>query len=192
MKFSAPQLVSAVALLAASGFAMQAQAHCLTQSITAGANSQQHDVYLFNCPAGTKSVYARVGLISGAAVTEQTAAASGGSSSVVISDAGASAGLGCRLSGQDGVAYEHLNPANNPSNYVSYTTGAGVNSLVASKNAAGSSNYGIEFHCMNGAAGSATPQGSEVTTANYELSTVIDALDVVTDTNVDANLPINN
>lgn len=193
MKFNAIKLaLSATALLAASGFAMQAQAHCLTQSITAGATATQDDVYLINCPTGTHSVYGRVALVSGAAVTYQLGAAGG--STQTTSDSTTSASATCRTAGQDGVNYEHLNPAGTPSAYVSYTAVPGVNTLAVTKNSASTANYGIEFHCMSGSAGQTSPSnvaaGTEIG-GNYELSTVVDALDSGSDTNLDANLPIN-
>jgi hypothetical protein len=204
--------LSVSVVLAASGFAMQAQAHCLTQTLASGSASSatQDDVYVINCPTGTTSVYGRLGLISGAtSTTYQFGAAGNGNTTATLNDTGASATMACKAAGTDGVAYEHLDPTKTPTAYASYAAIPGINTLVVTKNSASASSYAIEFHCMNGAAGGTAPLGGELG-GNFEVAGpglavppttptgLTDALDAVSgsplpanDTNLDANLVIN-
>lgn len=199
MKFSALKLLSSAVLLAASGFAMQAQAHCLTQSIaTANPSAFQQDVYMFVCPAGTASVTGRASLISGTQLAYQIGKGGFTAASVTDTSALSTSACGTLASGMEGIL-------TGATGYVSVNGGTGVYTLVASKSTTASATYGIEFHCMTGANGTGSElggnweQGGPLSVAGTGLTDQLDAdaggvsgsSNAANDKNVDANLAIN-
>ncbi len=203
MKFNAIKLAfSATALLAASGFAMQAQAHCLTQSIaTANPSAFQQDVYNFVCPTGTASVVGKASLISGTQLAYQIG--KGGFTFASTTDTTASAAATCTTAvGPGGFTWEILSAGTvGP---ISINGGPGVYTLVASKSTTAAATYGIEFHCMTGANGTGTElqpasgvweQGGPLSVAGTGLTDGLDAVSgsssAANDTNTDVNLTIN-
>jgi len=200
MKFNAIKLAfSATALLAASGFAMQAQAHCLNQSIsTANPSAFQQDVYMLVCPSGTASLQGRASLISGTQLAYQIG--KGGFTAASVTDTGSSATATCGTL-SDGTGREGITTGT-PTSYISVNGGVGVYTLVASKSTTASATYGIEFHCMSGNNGTGSELGAVVWEQGGPLSVagtgLTDGLDAVSgsssaanDTNTDVNLAIN-
>lgn len=147
-------VLSASTLLAAAGYGMVAQAHCVDgQSIsTVNPSALQDDVYVAVCPTGTHHFTAKVGVAAGTPTLMLEVGKGGVTSQTthpVVSDTVAGGGGACQtlVSGQ-----ETLTGTPSPSAIVT-GGGAGQYTMVVSKNSASQvTNYGLEFHCYNAVA----------------------------------------
>jgi len=192
-------VLSIGAVLAASGFAMQAQAHCVNETIaTANPSAYQQDAYMFVCPANTVRVQGRASLSSGTQLAYQIA--KGGFTSASVIDTTTGNGT-CQLipgGGPGGKDWEQVTAGATAN--INVNGGPGVYSLLVSKSTTAAASYGIEFHCMDSAGIELQPpvvweQGGPGSVAGTGLT---DALDFVAnsnvlanDTNKDVNLVIN-
>lgn len=180
-------------VLAASGFSMSAEAHCLTQGITqtGTTNALQQDVYMLLCPAATTSIVGKTSLISGGAVTYQIA--KGGYTSASVADSTATSTAACTTGTVNGYPQDYITAGQTAQ--ISVAGGAGAYTLVVSKNSTTASNYALEFHCLGSNGVEIQPNNGGVWEQGGPLSNsgigAIDALDSVTDTNTDVNLAIN-
>lgn len=139
------------ALLMASAFAMQAQAHCFdNNTITATSTGPfQFDVYHVSCPAGTTGVGGRIAQVGGTTGAGEVAMEIGkGSAHTFAQDTGNSA-QNCNAAGDV------------PSGYTTVPTlnaGSGTYVITVSKDTTSTSTYDFSFHC-NGNDVPASPTG---------------------------------
>ncbi len=136
-------------LLAASIFAMTAEAHCVgvlgnfgASGITAASTSAvQYDTYATVCPATTSYLKARVSRKSGTA-TLNLEVGKGGFTAVSTTDASTTAGTQC-----DGAANESI--GSGASAFTSNLVGGeGEYTMTVAKDGV-ASNYAMEFHCYD-------------------------------------------
>lgn len=138
-------VLSTATLLAAAGYGMMAQAHCINNAtITNNSNAYQMDVYVFECPVTTTTgVSAQVSNQSGAPVSVEVGFGNTHVTSTIDSTAaGAAANSTCNAAGNIAFAGGATG-----SNTVTKSNGPGVYTVMVSKNSASSSTYDLGIHC---------------------------------------------
>jgi hypothetical protein len=152
--------LTATALLAASGYTVMAQAHCVglntvpaellfgaSQVGDATFNSgqafpqYQFDTYVTVCPAGATGLSGKINKRSGAAGSVGMEIAKGGYGHTNAADAAATAGASC--AGGNTTAGSVIVPTLNG--------GEGQYTITVSKDTTTAIQYAMEFHCLGGA-----------------------------------------
>jgi hypothetical protein len=132
-------------LLAASGYTVLAQAHCVENAtITNNSNAYQMDVHVLNCPAGTTGVSGKVSNQTGASVGIEVGY---GNTHVTSTIDSTPVGVGqtsiCNAAGD--IAFTGGAAG---SSLVTRNGGPGLYTVMVSKNSASNATYDMAIHCV--------------------------------------------
>ena len=139
------EVLIATTLLAASGYTVLAQAHCVDNAtITNNSNAYQMDVHVFNCPTGTTGVSGKVSNQSGAPVSIEVGYGNTHVTSTIDStSAGVNANSVCNAAGDIAFA-----GGASGSSLVTRNGGPGLYTVMVSKNSASNATYDMAIHCV--------------------------------------------
>ncbi len=178
-----------VALLAASGYTVMAQAHCLNnQTITNNSNNFQWDTYVTVCPAGATGLTARVSKQLTGTGTLSLEIGKGGFGHLTSNDAAVT------VSSCDAVT-GNITPVAATPGQLALNGGAGQYTIVVSKNSANIHTYDLEWHCTGVPGDIPEQQGGPLVGVGLGLTDSLDAVSgsalIANDTQEEINIPFN-
>ncbi|MEQ1560526.1 MAG: hypothetical protein ABL933_16520 [Methyloglobulus sp.] len=144
------EVLIATTLLAASGYTVMAQAHCLNnQTITNNSNNFQWDTYVAVCPAGTTGLSGRISKQAGTGSVSMEIG-KGTFAHTTASDATITASSCDAVTG-------NITAAASAVTVPTVNGGPGQYTIMVSKNSSNSHTYDMEWHCVNNDA----PEGQD-------------------------------
>lgn len=195
------EILIAATLLAASGYTVTAQAHCLNdQTIVNNSNTFQWDTYVAICPASATGMSGKISKQSqtgGGAGTVSMEIGKGGFGHTTASDASSvAAGSTSSCNAGGNIA---LTGAATAATVPTLSGGPGQYTIVVSKNSASTTTYDMEWHCVDTVApidplvDAPDQQGGPL--VGLGLTDSLDAVSgsalIANDTNDEINIPFN-